>query len=181
MIRGCGEGQFKKTGQAVGHAFPKAARPRYRCSNARAPRSKCPFRTSTTPWIFAGVIAPFATMASERMGISYSMPSNILSRFEVVAALAPPTPASNSVSALLRRSESISRPNHVAFRSRTGEFLVKGVSGAGFGSGAPSSASKGLYYKRTEEQYITKATIIFLFTLSELKRKRVPQKSLKQC
>jgi hypothetical protein len=40
---------------------------------------------------------------------------------------------------------------------------------------------KGLYYKRTEEQYITKATIIFLFTLSELKRKRVPQKSLKQC
>lgn len=41
--------------------------------------------------------------------------------------------------------------------------------------------SKGLYYKRTEEQYITKATIIFLFTLSELKRKRVPQKSLKQC
>ena len=41
--------------------------------------------------------------------------------------------------------------------------------------------TKGLYYKRTEEQYITKATIIFLFTLSELKRKRVPQKSLKQC
>lgn len=45
----------------------------------------------------------------------------------------------------------------------------------------PGIAPKGLYYKRTEEQYITKATIIFLFTLSELKRKRVPQKSLKQC
>ena len=45
----------------------------------------------------------------------------------------------------------------------------------------PINAPKGLYYKRTEEQYITKATIIFLFTLSELKRKRVPQKSLKQC
>ena len=40
---------------------------------------------------------------------------------------------------------------------------------------------KGLYYKRTEEQYITKATIIFLFTLSELQRKRVPLKSQKQC
>lgn len=40
---------------------------------------------------------------------------------------------------------------------------------------------KGLYHKRTEEQYITKATIIFLFTLSELERKRVPQKSQKQC